>query len=637
MPPLPPLHARGALQFATQQHQQMQQQWDAAAGYATQQPNPFLYGPYVHPYAGQAPANMQPYATAAPPFYYPSPSPTSASPEYEAAVYAQHLAAQQLQLQQQRGFAPPTQAQSLYSTIRPPSVGFRHTESAESVDEQQYARSTKPAISRARSAVSTTLRPPQQPQPQQHSHAYPAPPDDDSDHDPHGDGRSASPSESESSGDGGGGGRGGGEEEGDGPGGVGEGGGEEGRNGYGTRRSHRLAHHPHSHTESQEDISGLRAVAVYNGWPNSHAAAAGSVASAVSSSSIASMRKAASAADFKSYTSPARNRTTLRGASSGAGTGIGHANANAHRNLGVLTTFYASGGSGAGSTAAGLNGTQPNTGSLNASGHGSSNSLSNMRVSTSHAALSSAIGGPHSISAASASSASASRALLSRSHSGVIPPLIPQFSLTSSHHYDGQPRRRRAEIAMVTDKLRDMQYEIGRLSRKIKEYEEDTEQWSLRYSRRIVILSNVSLGVWIFLLQFLDGIRTRSVQDTWLTRMFIPRGVLSMAKAASPTSASAAANSLPLSGVLISGFLTGVQSSILFLLSAGLQNRSQSWSRNTGFLLSTGYSLYLLLLRRKDVRPHVGNWFNVVSNFIYLVTRYYFLHGLLVFNSMRIL
>lgn len=170
--------------------------------------------------------------------------------------------------------------------------------------------------------------------------------------------------------------------------------------------------------------------------------------------------------------------------------------------------------------------------------------------------------------------------------------------------------------------------------------QEDAEQWSLRYSRRIVILSNLSLGVWIFLLQFLAGVRTRTIADSALTRMFIPRSVIAVAAGAHAkkgAAAGAAAASLPLSGVLISGFLTGVQSSLLFLLSAGLQSRTQSWKRNLGFFLSTGYSLFLVLLRRRQFRPHISNWGNIVANIVYVAARYYFLHGLLVFNSMRIL
>jgi hypothetical protein len=56
-----------------------------------------------------------------------------------------------------------------------------------------------------------------------------------------------------------------------------------------------------------------------------------------------------------------------------------------------------------------------------------------------------------------------------------------------------------------------MQFEVSRLNRKIKEYEEDSEQWTLRYSRRAVIFSNVALGCWIFLLKFMSTLRKRQI------------------------------------------------------------------------------------------------------------------------------
>jgi hypothetical protein len=95
--------------------------------------------------------------------------------------------------------------------------------------------------------------------------------------------------------------------------------------------------------------------------------------------------------------------------------------------------------------------------------------------------------------------------------------------------------------------------------------------------------------------------------------------------------------SIPLSAVLISGLLSGVSASLPFLVSGGLQTRTSSWKRNAGFLLSTLYSLYLLLMRRRDVRPLAANLLNILANLVYVAARYYFLHGLLVFNSMRIL
>ena len=381
------------------------------------------------------------------------------------------------------------------------------------------------------------------------------------------------------------------------------------------------------------------------------------------------MRKAQSAADFKSFSSNARR-------------GVGR-NRGADIDLGVLTPFYSI-ETGTFVATAGASGSQPHSGGLGASANASSSSLTTLRASISHAVLSSA--------------ATRGGGASSRGSANTAPgaPLVAHFSLGGGSKYNGQVRGQRRELAMVTEKLREMAYEVSRLHRKIKEYEEESEQWSLRYSRRLVILSNLALGGWIFLLQLMDGIKARAVVDSWLNRLFIPSSVFAASAAATSaavgagsaaTAAAAAAlakqtgvslsmatsiataaaakaagvaggaaggalggaaamgaaaagassSAAPLSAVLISGFLTGVQSSLWFLLSAALQMKSQGWKRNTGFALSTSYSLFLILFRRGQFRPASANVVNILANLVYIAARYYFLHGLLVFNSMRIL
>ena len=351
---------------------------------------------------------------------------------------------------------------------------------------------------------------------------------------------------------------------------------------------------------------------------------------------------------------------------------------------------YGSESSGGGGSATG---SQPHTSSIvisrNGSANASSSSLHNLHInnnnnlhmrgsaSSSHLLLSHA-GGASGSGGGGGGGGQGGR----EGSGGSAAPLVAHFSLAGITKYNGQPRRHRSELAMVTEKLREMQYEVSRLHRKIREYEEDMEQWSLRYSRRVVILSNIALGGWIFLLQFMEGMRSRNVRDSWINRLFIPSGVFAAARAArgaasiggaaaaglggaaaaaagnsaaaaaaakagvsaaalsaaaSAAAAAAAKSATPLSAVLISGFLTGVQSSLPFLLSAVLQVRTQSWKRNTGFLLSTAYSLYLVIMRRKNFRPAAANYINILANLFYVAARYYFLHGLLVFNSMRIL
>lgn len=144
------------------------------------------------------------------------------------------------------------------------------------------------------------------------------------------------------------------------------------------------------------------------------------------------MRKAQSAADFKSFSSHSRSSHPGRGRGGGGGGGPG--------DLGVLTPFYSSEtgtfvGSGTAAGGAGLvSGSRPL--SVGGSGNASSSSLHNasLRASTSHAVLQSSGG-------ASASSG---------------PPLVAHFSLSSGPKSNGQPRGQRSELAMVTEKLREM-------------------------------------------------------------------------------------------------------------------------------------------------------------------------------------
>jgi len=203
-----------------------------------------------------------------------------------------------------------------------------------------------------------------------------------------------------------------------------------------------------------------------------------------------------------------------------------------------------------------------------------------------------------------------------------------------SHAQDGSIRRVRSlgelprgsakqiQFMILSEKIREMQFEVSRLSRKVKEILEESELWSLRYSRRMVVLSNVMLGGWIFLLRFSRCFKEGSEvgnRGGWLVRWLLP----------------SASDKIPLSAVLVSAFLEGFQGATIFLISALLHLRQSSWKRNVAFGLSTSYSIYLAY--SSDLNPRASNYFNVFFNVLFLLCRYYYLHGLLVFNNMRIL
>jgi hypothetical protein len=475
------------------------------------------------------------------------------------------------------------------------------------------------------------------------------------------------------------------------------------------------------------------------------------------------MRKAQSAADFRSYDGP-YDGSGGGGTGSGGGGGFAvsggggpHSFARSSRgrlpDLGLLTPFYSvetgtfvpdhhDASAPAPNTNNNALYNQPpqqprsGSGSLGGSLNASSGSLNTLRASASHAVLSSygaaALAQPQGLVAPASSSGSASMAnmhqhhaaALRHAHSGsglsALPsstalsslvsfssaghsrssaalaaaaaaaaaaaskdtaPLVAHFSLSGLPKSNGQPRAERSELAMLTEKLREMQYEVSRLHRKLRERDQDAEQWSVRYARRAVLACQALLACTAFLMQFGEGLRRRRVDNTALHRLFIPSNVYEQAAAAAGSAAKAAAKAAkaaaggpsgaaavaaaaakaaalrrshtPLSAVLLSGCLTGLVSALPFALSFALQLRNQAAPRNIASLLSVAYSIGLLLLSRRassspsssssssmplaHARPPLAHVVNVAANTAYVAARYYFLHGLLVFNSMRML
>jgi hypothetical protein len=93
----------------------------------------------------------------------------------------------------------------------------------------------------------------------------------------------------------------------------------------------------------------------------------------------------------------------------------------------------------------------------------------------------------------------------------------------------------------------------------------------------------------------------------------------------------------PLSAVLLSGLLHGVQAALLFVLSFVLHLQSpHAFKRNLAFALSSALSLYLLVSNWRD-NPVLLNCINIAANAFYLCCRYALLHGLPDWAQIRIL
>lgn len=67
---------------------------------------------------------------------------------------------------------------------------------------------------------------------------------------------------------------------------------------------------------------------------------------------------------------------------------------------------------------------------------------------------------------------------------------------------DGLAAQQR-QLDEVRQAVDDLQVELARLKQQVLEFEEENHEWSLRYSRRMAVLANASLGAWIFWSRFI--------------------------------------------------------------------------------------------------------------------------------------
>jgi hypothetical protein len=167
--------------------------------------------------------------------------------------------------------------------------------------------------------------------------------------------------------------------------------------------------------------------------------------------------------------------------------------------------------------------------------------------------------------------------------------------------------------------LRQLQYEVSQLNRKLHSFEQESKTWSLRYSRRLVILSNLLLAFWLFMAKFLASIRHRERASGLLARILMPR-------------IDRKSNALLM--FVASAFIAGLKSCWVFCLSAYLVTSRPNWRRNVGCSLSTLYSIYLAFV--PQFMPW-SNYVNVFLNVTHLFARYFQLHGLPAFDHLTFL
>jgi len=147
--------------------------------------------------------------------------------------------------------------------------------------------------------------------------------------------------------------------------------------------------------------------------------------------------------------------------------------------------------------------------------------------------------------------------------------------------------------------IRTLQREIHSLNKKVSAFEEETNRnrWGIRYSRRMAIMSNLLLGLWIFWSRFL-----KHVQKQKKTRLL---GVVMIPPLKQ--------NSL--NKILYEGYMKAISKSWVFFLGSLLLTRTSPWKRYFGLGLTTTYSLYLAIF--SNFLPWT-NYFNMFSNLLYI-------------------
>lgn len=156
--------------------------------------------------------------------------------------------------------------------------------------------------------------------------------------------------------------------------------------------------------------------------------------------------------------------------------------------------------------------------------------------------------------------------------------------------------------------------------------------------------------MWIFLLQLLIAFRTRRMCDSMLARMLLSTRTPIRFDRDVTSAATSFSTSSPLSLVILSGALLGVQSALPFITSGILTIKSSNVQRNAGAAISILASMSMLIQRRQRLmylhsasaaasaaaaipvapmvwdgraRPALLNYANLALNAILLSARYY--------------
>jgi len=178
------------------------------------------------------------------------------------------------------------------------------------------------------------------------------------------------------------------------------------------------------------------------------------------------------------------------------------------------------------------------------------------------------------------------------------------FKKSSSFETDGYADAAiMMHIRNLENQVRSLQSELATLKRKMNVFEDDTNRnrWGIRYSRRMAIMSNLMLGLWIFWSKFMKHVQTQKK-----SRLL---GVVMGGKKQTPLHS--------LNSILYEAIMKATKKSWIFFFAAFLLTRHVDWKRHFGLTISTSYSLYLAMF--SHFLPWT-NYFNMFANLLYITS-----------------
>ncbi|GAM28143.1 hypothetical protein SAMD00019534_113190 [Acytostelium subglobosum LB1] len=146
--------------------------------------------------------------------------------------------------------------------------------------------------------------------------------------------------------------------------------------------------------------------------------------------------------------------------------------------------------------------------------------------------------------------------------------------------------------------------EVEQLKKKVSEMEElqgNSNNWGLKYSRRVLITSTFLLGIWVSISRILMYIgRQKKLR---LLHVMVP----------ALSGQQESKNHILL--FMLEAISNAARKSWIFFFSTFLLTRNSAWKRQTGLICSTTYSLYLAAVM--EYLPWT-NYFNVFASLLYI-------------------